>query len=102
MSFDRHDLCPAVVFPLCSNSPSSSGRISKTPLLASRGPHHGDRDRVVRNRVFVRTLRSSADGASVAAESNGLLLLLDVLKELHGALKLPAIDLLGGLAGVLE
>lgn len=50
----------------------------------------------------VRTLRSTADGASVAAEGDDLLLLLDVLKELDGALQLPAVDGLGGLAGVLE
>lgn len=49
-----------------------------------------------------RTLRSTADGASVAAEGDDLLLLLDVLKELDGALQLPAVDGLGGLAGVLE
>lgn len=51
---------------------------------------------------IVRTLRSTADGASVAAEGDDLLLLLDVLKELDGALQLPAVDGLGGLAGVLE
>lgn len=51
---------------------------------------------------IVRTLRSTADGASVAAEGDNLLLLLDVLKELDGALQLPAVDGLGGLAGVLE
>lgn len=47
-------------------------------------------------------MRSTADGASVAAEGDDLLLLLDVLKELDGALQLPAVDGLGGLAGVLE
>lgn len=51
---------------------------------------------------IVRTLRSTADGASVAAEGDDLLLLLDVLKELDGALQLPAVDGLGGLAGVLK
>ena len=51
---------------------------------------------------IVRTLRSTADGASVAAEGDDLLLLLDVLEELDGALQLPAVDGLGGLAGVLE
>lgn len=51
---------------------------------------------------IVRTLRSTADGVSVAAEGDDLLLLLDVLKELDGALQLPAVDGLGGLAGVLE
>lgn len=51
---------------------------------------------------IVRTLRSAADGASIAAEGDDLLLLLDVLKELDGALQLPAVDGLGSLAGVLE
>lgn len=57
---------------------------------------------IVRLCRIVRTLRSTADGASVAAEGDDLLLLLDVLKELDGALQLPAVDSLGGLAGVLE
>ena len=51
---------------------------------------------------IIRTLRSAADGASIAAEGDDFLLLLDVLKELDGALQLPAVDGLGGLAGVLE
>lgn len=50
----------------------------------------------------IRTLGSTADGASVAAHGDSLRLLLDVLKELDGALQLPAVDGLGGLAGVLE
>lgn len=45
---------------------------------------------------------SAADRASVAAEGDGLGLLLDVLEELEGALQLPSVDGLGGLAGVLE
>lgn len=51
---------------------------------------------------FVRTLRSAADGAGISAEGDGLLLLLDVLKESDSTLQLPAVDGLGGLAGVLE
>lgn len=54
------------------------------------------------HQIFVRTLGSTADGAGVAAEGDGLLLLLDVLKEGDSALQLPAVDGLGGLAGVLE
>lgn len=49
-----------------------------------------------------RTLGSAADGATVAAHGDSLALLLDVLEELDGALELPAVDGLGGLAGVLE
>lgn len=56
----------------------------------------------MRNCRYVRTLRGAADGAGVAAEGDGLLLLLDVLKEGDSALQLPAVDGLGGLAGVLE
>ena len=44
----------------------------------------------------------AADGATVAAHGDGLLLLDDVLEEGLGALELPAVDRLGGLAGVLE
>lgn len=44
----------------------------------------------------------AADGATVAAHGDGLLLLADVLEEGLGALELPAVDGLGSLAGVLE
>lgn len=47
-------------------------------------------------------LGGAADGAGVAAEGDGLLLLGDVLEEGDGALELPAVDGLGGLTGVLE
>ena len=49
-----------------------------------------------------RTLGGTADAAAVASHGYGLLLLADVLEELLGAGELPAIDGLGGLAGVLE
>lgn len=45
---------------------------------------------------------SAANGTAVAAHRDGLALLLDVLEELDGALELPAVDGLGGLASVLE
>lgn len=48
------------------------------------------------------TLRGPASATSVTSHGDGLLLLDDVLEELLGALKLPAIDRLGRLAGVLE
>ncbi len=51
---------------------------------------------------FSRTLRRSAGAAGIAPHGDGLLLLLDVLEELDGALQLPAVDGLGGLPGVLE
>jgi len=49
-----------------------------------------------------RTLGSPADAAAVTSHGDGLDLLDDVLEELLGAGELPAIDGLGGLAGVLE
>ena len=49
-----------------------------------------------------RTLGSAAGGASIAAHGDSLLVLLDILKELDGTLELPAVNGLGGLAGVLE
>lgn len=60
---------------------------------------------VVRNITHARlsrTLGSAADGAGIAAHGDSLALLLDVLEELDGALELPAVDGLSGLAGVLE
>ena len=48
------------------------------------------------------TLGGAAGAAGVAAHGDGLLVRLDVLEESHGALELPAVDGLGGLAGVLE
>jgi hypothetical protein len=47
-------------------------------------------------------LGGSANAAGVASEGDGLLVALDVLQEGDGALELPAVDGLGGLAGVLE
>ena len=44
----------------------------------------------------------SANAASIASHWDGLDLLGDILKELLGALELPAVDRLGSLAGVLE
>lgn len=49
-----------------------------------------------------RTLGGPADRAAVAPHGDGLLLLKNVLEEGLGALELPAVDRLGGLAGVLE
>jgi hypothetical protein len=49
-----------------------------------------------------RTLRGPADAAAVASHGDGLLLLKDILEELLGTGELPAVDGLGGLAGVLE
>lgn len=50
----------------------------------------------------MRTLGGAASRASVAAHGDGLLVLLDVLKEGDGALELPAVDSLSGLTAVLE
>lgn len=49
-----------------------------------------------------RTLSSAAGTAGVAAHGDGLVMALDVLEELESTLELPAVDGLGGLAGVLE
>ena len=49
-----------------------------------------------------RTLGGVSSAASIAAHGDGFLLLLDVLEESDGALKLPAVDGLGSFAGVLE
>lgn len=48
------------------------------------------------------TLCSTTSSTSVSSHWDGLLVLLNVLKELHGTGELPAIDGLSGLAGVLE
>lgn len=49
-----------------------------------------------------RTLGGSASAAGISSHGDGLLVLLDVLEESNSALKLPAVDGLGGLASVLE
>lgn len=49
-----------------------------------------------------RTLGVPADVTGKAPHGNGLLLVDDVLEERLGALELPAVDGLGGLASVLE
>jgi hypothetical protein len=47
-------------------------------------------------------LGSAASAAGVPPHGDSLLVLLDILEELDGALELPAVDGLGGLVGVLE
>lgn len=53
-------------------------------------------------RLSIRTLSSAAGTTGVAAHGDSLGVVLDVLEELDGTLELPAVDGLGGLAGVLE
>lgn len=48
------------------------------------------------------TLRSATGAAGVPPHGNGLLLLLDIAEESESTLKLPSVDGLGRLAGVLE
>jgi hypothetical protein len=48
------------------------------------------------------TLRSASSSASVPPHGDGLLVLQDISEVGERALKLPAVDGLGGLAGVLE
>lgn len=45
---------------------------------------------------------SSSGAAGVSSHGDSLSLLLDVLEERDGADKLPSVDGLGGLSGVLE
>ena len=52
--------------------------------------------------VVVHTLRTSSGSTSVPPHGNGFLVLLDILEVVDGASELPAVDRLGGLAGVLE
>jgi len=47
-------------------------------------------------------LGGAASAAGISSHGDSLLVLLDVLKELDSSLQLPAVDGLGGLAGVLE
>lgn len=49
-----------------------------------------------------RTLGAAAGAAGISSHGDGLLVLLHVLEEGNSALQLPAINGLGGLAGVLE
>lgn len=49
-----------------------------------------------------RTLGGSASAAGISSHGDSLLVLLNVLEESNSALKLPAVDGLGGLASVLE
>lgn len=65
-------------------------------------PVHVGHPTSIQQAKSIRTLGGAAGGAGVAAHGDGLLVLLDVLEELDGALELPAVDGLGGLAGVLE
>ena len=48
------------------------------------------------------TLGGASSAAGVAPHGNGLLVLQDVTEVGEGALELPSVDGLGGLAGVLE
>lgn len=51
---------------------------------------------------MLHTLCGSASAASVSSHWDSLLQFLNILKVLDGALEFPAVDGLGGLAGVLE
>ncbi len=48
------------------------------------------------------TLSGATGSTSESSHGDSLLVLLNVLEELHGALELPAVDSLCGLASVLE
>ena len=53
-------------------------------------------------RCRLHTLSGASSSTGVSAHGDSLLVLLNVLEELHGALKLPSVDGLGGLTSVLE
>ena len=82
----RQHVVPSDVFP----TRLRFLQISQSPSLA------GEDSRIC------RTLGGAASGAGVSSHGDGLLVLLDVLEEGNSALKLPAVDGLGGLASVLE
>lgn len=48
------------------------------------------------------TLGGAASAPGISPHGDSLLVALDILKVLKGALKLPSVDGLGGLASVLE
>jgi hypothetical protein len=51
---------------------------------------------------FVHTLGSTASAPSISPHGNSLSLCLNIVEVCFGALEFPAVDGLGGLAGVLE
>ena len=51
---------------------------------------------------ILRTLCATASAAGISSHGNALLQFLDILEVLDRTLDLPAVDGLGGLAGVLE
>ena len=80
------------------NWPAGAG---DTELLAY-GPISARRSIIPIIPSVSRTLGGATGSTSISSHRNGLLVLLNVLEELHGTLELPAIDSLCGLAGVLE
>lgn len=71
-------------------------------LLSCPIPIDSDPNINPKNILISRTLCGATNATAVAAHGDGLLVLLDVLEELDGALQLPSVDGLSGLAGVLE
>lgn len=53
-------------------------------------------------RCGLHTLSGASSSTGVSAHGDSLLVLLNVLEELHGTVELPAVDGLGGLTSVLE
>ena len=53
-------------------------------------------------RCRLHTLSGASSSTGVSAHGDSLLVLLNVLEELHGTVELPAVDGLGGLTSVLE
>ena len=86
--------------------PSNSATLHSTvgPFLGPSSQSHDFPNLLFSRRIVIsdRTLSGAADRAAVTPHGDSLLLLNDVLEESLGALELPAVDRLSGLAGVLE
>lgn len=69
-------------------------RAGHTELLACNIPSISASASAPLDREYHRTLCSTSSSSSVSSHGDGLLVLLDILQELDGALQLPAVDCL--------
>ena len=83
--------------------------VSPTPHPSSFFSSHGipssltfPERKLKKKNIGNRTLGGPSGAAGISSHGHSLLLLGHILEELLGALQLPAVDRLGGLAGVLE
>jgi hypothetical protein len=80
------------------DGPSSTG---DTELLAYPNQLAQSSFLLLLFRVQAHTLGSTSGSSSISSHRNSLLVLLDVLEELHGPLQFPSVDSLCGFPGVL-